>query len=487
MNLASIAEGHPDGSVALVSRGVPTTYGELRRDVGGLRSGLVAQGVAPGDRVAILCANNRLFVVAYLAVLGAGAVAVPLNPQSPPVEIGEQLRTVGAAAAVVGPAAARNFEAVEHGLATVLLSDDVDRSVGRDPTPVVDRQPDDLAVLVFTAGTAGSPKAAMLTHGNLHTNLRQAQAVPGRALTADDVSLGVLPLFHIFGLNVVLGLTLFAGASVVLVERIDPTTTLETVRNHGCTVVAGAPPIWVAWSQLPTATTEDFASVRLALSGAAPLPPAALAAMRDRFGVRIDEGYGLTEASPIVTSSVGDDVAPGSIGRPLPGLSIRLVDEDGEDAPLGDPGEVWVQGPNVFAGYWNDPEATAAVLTADGWLRTGDVAVADEHGALRLVDRQKDLIIVSGFNVYPAEVEEVLRRHPAVEDAAVVGVPHPHSGEAVKAFVVVRKGAAVEEDELIEHCAGRLARYKCPAKILFAAALPVGAGGKLLRRQLRDA
>jgi long-chain acyl-CoA synthetase len=480
VNLASIVEGHPDDAVALIGRGVRTTYGELRADVARARAGLVARGVAPGDRVALLCANNRLFVVGYLAVLGAGAVAVPLNPLSPPAELAAELDVVGATAAIVGPSAARSFD---QPLDLVLTAEDVEGLDGP-PAPIVERDADDLAALLFTAGTAGAPKAAMLTHGNLHTNIRQAQAVPEDALRAGDVVLGVLPLFHVFGLNVVLGVTLHAGGTVVLVERFDPATGLETVRDHGCTVVAGAPPMWASWAALPDGDPAALASVRLAVSGAAPLSPQTAAAVRDRFGITLREGYGLTEASPVVASSAG--TAPGTIGRPLSGVSIRLVDEGGDDVPLGDPGELWVRGPNVFAGYWHDEAATARALTPDGWLRTGDVAVADADGTLRLVDRMKDLVIVSGFNVFPAEVEAVLRSHPAVADAAVVGVPHPHTGEAVKAFVVVRPGAAVEEDDLVHHCEARLARYKCPTKVVFVAELPTGAAGKVLRRSLRE-
>lgn len=480
MNLASIVDGHPDEAVALVSRRVATTYGELASDIGRLRGGLAGLGLRPGDRIAILCANNRQFVVAYLAALGAGGAVVPLNPASPAAELDEQLVAVGARAAIIGPSAAGT---VSGDLEIALEAGDVARLVAEsEPVPIVERGPDDPALLVFTAGTAGSPKAATLTHGNLHTNLRQVQAVPGRALHADDVSLGVLPFFHIFGLNVVLNLTLLAGASVVLVERFDPATALDTIRDHGVTVVAGAPPMWVAWSSMAGADRASFASVRIATSGAAPLPTDAARTMRERFGVSVEEGYGLTEASPVVTT-LGRD---GSIGYPVPGVSVRLVGEDGEDVPLGDPGEIWVHGPNVFAGYWNDRDATSAVLTADGWLRTGDIAVADDRGSLRIVDRAKDLIIVSGFNVYPAEVEGALRSHPAVAAAAVVGVPHPHTGEAVKAFVVPRSGHAVEEDELIAHCGSRLARYKCPEKILFVETLPVNPGGKVVRRDLRD-
>ncbi|HVF32799.1 MAG TPA: AMP-binding protein, partial [Acidimicrobiales bacterium] len=208
-------------------------------------------------------------------------------------------------------------------------------------------------------------------------------------------------------------------------------------------------------------------------------------AFHDRYGKQVFQGYGLTEASPTVTASVIGGVSqPASIGLPLPGIEVRLVDEEGEDALLGDSGEIWVQGPNVFAGYWNDEVATGRALDPDGWLRTGDIAVADDDGYLYIVDRAKDLVIVSGFNVYPAEVEEALLEHPGVEAVAVIGVAHPHSGETVKAFVVAAGGHHLEEDEIIEFCAGRLARYKCPTKVTFVAELPMGLGGKLLRREL---
>jgi long-chain acyl-CoA synthetase len=495
VNLAHLLDGHADDGTALVSRGKPVSFRSLREDVDRTRGALAGLGLEPGDRVALICANNPIFVTAYLAVLGRGGVAVPLNPTSPAVELRRQLAAVGARAAVVGPQSAgavAQLDRVELGdLEHVLVPPgvDLDGAVRLDdlpsePSPVVERAADDLAVLIFTAGTAGYPKAAMLTHGNLRSNIEQAQQVPGRRLESDDVSLGVLPLFHIFGLNVVLGMSLAAGARVVLVERFDPVSALETIRGHGCTVVAGAPPMWTAWSVLPEVDGDAFASVRLAVSGASKLPTETVAAMQRRFGLRVDEGYGLTEASPIVTSSVGEGAKAGSIGRPVPGVSIRLV-EDGEDALLGDSGEIWVRGPNVFAGYWNDPEATADALTSDGWLRTGDVAVADDDGDLWIVDRAKDLIIVSGFNVFPAEVEEVLLEHPAIDAAAVAGVDHPHTGEAVKAWVVPVAGGQLDEDSVIEFCADRLARYKCPTKVMFVDEIPHGLGGKVLRRALR--
>jgi len=499
MNLANIVDQHAESSTALVSQGRVTTYGQLRRQVGELRGGLVRSGFEPGDRLAIVTANTWFFVVSYLAALGAGGVVVPLNPQAPAVELEHELAATGARVAVVGPRGRDSFAGVDRlavELERVLVpegvrldaADPLEELFGGEQVPVVGRDENDDALLMFTAGTAGPPKAARLSHGNLLANLRQVQAHPGLAIRPADVGLGVLPLFHIFGLNAVLGLALFAGGSVVLLERFDPVSSLEAVKDHGVTIIAGAPPLFASWATLPGADPAAMASVRLAVSGGAPLPDEVADAFRARFGKPVWQGYGLTETSPIVSSSlVGGEPRQGSIGVPLPGVDVRLVDVDGQDALAGDSGEVWVRGPNVFPGYWQDAEATASVLTGDGWLRTGDVAVTDDDGYLYLVDRAKDLIIVSGFNVFPAEVEEALVEHPSIAAAGVVGVVHPYSGEAVKAYVVPEPGRHLEEDEVIEFCAERLARYKCPSSVTFVEALPQGLVGKVLRRALRAA
>jgi long-chain acyl-CoA synthetase len=434
--------------------------------------------------VAIVAANNWYFVAGYLAVLGAGAVAVPLNPQSPPPEIEAELARVGARLAIVGPSAGDlgvDPASVPGFEGAVPVGDLLDAEA----VPIVDRAPDDVAVLLFTSGTAGSPQPAMLTHGNLTSNIDQVLANPSRPEGADEVALCALPLFHVFGLNAVLGVTLRVGGTAVLVERFDPHTSLEAVAEHNVSILTGVPTMWAAWAALPDARPDAMASVRYAVSGAAPLEAATRRAVNERFGIDLTQGYGLTEASPAVTSGLGHGAPDGSIGVPLPGVSLRLVDADGEDTLVGDPGEIWVKGPNVFPGYWGDEDATRQVLTDDGWLRTGDMAVVDDDGFLSLVDRAKDVIIVSGFNVFPAEVEEVLELHPAVEAAAVVAVPHPHSGEAVKAFVVLADGAVVDEQSLTDHAAAHLARYKCPSTIAFVDEVPHGVTGKVLRRALR--
>lgn len=495
MNLAHIIDSHPADHVAIISRGRPTTYGALRDQVAHVRGGLAALGVGKGDRVALLCGNGRYFVDLYLAALGLGAVTVPLNPASPAPEIEREVHTVEAKVVVVEPLAAHawaqvnraNLPSVQHVVATetgtVPGADSAfDDLLGAAQVPMVDVDPDDLAVLIFTSGTAGSPRAAMLSHGNLQTNIDQGQQADG--VVAADVVYGVLPMFHIFGLNVVLGLSLARGATVVLVQRFDPSTALDTIRERQVTVIPGAPPLWLAFSHFDDAPADSFASVRLALTGAAKMPEEANRRLTDRFGLVLREGYGLTEASPVVTSSAGITPKVGSVGKVLDGVQVRLVDEHGDDALAGDSGEIWVKGANVFLGYLGEPEATARVLTEDGWLRTGDIAVVDDDGYLYLVDRAKDLVIVSGFNVYPAEVEEVLMEHPAVDEVGVVGVPHPHTGEAVKAFVVLKPGATAHEDTLVSWCLDNLARYKCPAKILFVDELPRNVSGKLLRKDL---
>ncbi|NBQ98919.1 MAG: long-chain fatty acid--CoA ligase [Actinobacteria bacterium] len=496
MNLARIIDGHPDASTALISHGRTTTYGQLRRQVAALRAEFVALGLRRGECVALLCGNTPYFVVSYLAAVGVGAVVAPLNPTSPAPEIEKELAVVQPAVVIIEPAALATWERIpsdiRHGVRTVMATeghgiegahtlDEV--FAGDGSVDSVDVDPSTPAVYMFTSGTAGSPKAAVLTHGNLLSNIEQSTAVEN--MSPSDVTFGVLPMYHIFGLNVMLCNTLAVGASIVLVQRFDPVSTIETLRERGVTVMLGAPSIWMALNQLLDVPADAFAKVRLALSGAAKLPEQVIHSLSNRFGLQVLEGYGLTEASPVVTTSIDMPFTPGSIGRPVPGVEVRIVDENGDDAFVGDSGEIWVRGPNVFAGYLNDPEATARVLSPDGWLRTGDIAVADEAGHIFMVDRAKDLIIVSGFNVFPAEVEEVLTAHPDIVDAAVVGTAHPHTGEAVRAYVVLRPGTHLDEDTVVDHCRAHLARYKCPSKVLFVDQVPRNMTGKLQRYSLR--
>jgi long-chain acyl-CoA synthetase len=498
VNLAHIIDGHDADSIALIWRNRTTTYGELRDQVAAFRGGLAASGVAADDRIAIVVGNSPHFVVAYLATIGLGAVAVPLNPSSPGPELQSELAVVGARVVIVDKLGAANWAHVERSAVpsveltivceSASAGDDVvafDDLLASEPVDVVDVDGAHLAALMFTSGTAGSPRAAMLTHANLRANLDQSRSAEGH-IGADDVIYGVLPLFHIFGLNVVVGLGLCVGATILLVQRFDPATAVQSIRDRGVTVIPGAPALWGAFAHFDELDADAFSNVRLALSGASRLPISVARTMQERFGIEIREGYGLTEASPIVTTSTGVTPRFGSVGRALAGVEVRLVNANGE-ALVGDVGEVLVRGDNIFAGYYNDPTATAEVLDGDGWLHTGDMATTDDDGYLYLVDRSKDLVIVSGFNVYPAEVEEMLVTHPAVSEAAVVGVAHPHTGEAVKAYVVAAAGSDVDEETLIEFSLDHLARYKCPSKVIFVEALPRNTSGKLVRRNLDDA
>jgi long-chain acyl-CoA synthetase len=478
-------------------------------------------GVGPGDRVALAWPTSVDFVVAYLAVLATGAVAVPLNPNSPVAELVRELGVVTPTVLLAGGAVAEGAGALADGLspapllvlpatagptgeggsaasweelsgATAGPRDGEGGDAAAAALPVVERGEDEIAVLLFTSGTSGAAKAAMLTHGNLGANLRQMLALPGEIVRADDVSLAAVPLFHVFGLNVALGLSLATGAALVLEERFDARESLEALGELGVTNLLGVPTMFAAWLALARADPEvaaraPLAGVRRAISGAAALPGELAAGFESTFGVPVWQGYGLTEAAPAVSTSLGTGRnRAGSVGLPLPGVSVRLVDEAGEDVLAGDPGEIWVQGPNVFAGYFGDPEGSAEVLTPEGWLRTGDIGVIGEEGDLFIVDRSKDLVIVSGFNVYPAEVEKVVATLAGVAEAVVVGRPDPETGEAVDVVLVVAPGAALGEEEVRAHCGGRLARYKCPTRVRFVSELPRGLAGKALRRALRE-
>jgi long-chain acyl-CoA synthetase len=511
------AAEHPD-RLALVAGDTRWTYGELHERADAACAGLLALGVAAGDRVTLILGTTPGFVAAFAGVLRAGAVAVPLLPSLAPDELRYALDDSGASVVLVGPERLAAVREIHGALpaAPIVVGDipadhdtdtDHDTATGHaDDTgpevrrwdevcadlatpPELSRSGDDLAALVYTSGTTGRPRGAMLTRDNLAAN--QDQSLAGRFdVGPDDVVLLVLPLAHIYSLNVGLGAAVTAGASLVLEERFEPRATLQTIADNAVSIVLGAPPMYVAWLQLAEgaseALTTAFASVRLAVSGAAPLPIAVFERFRALTGQAIEEGYGLTEAAPSVATSAMAPVArPGSVGMPLPGIDLRLVDEQGRDVEPGDPGEIWVRGANVFRGYWQDPEATEAARTRDGWLRTGDIGSRDHDGFLYLVDRRRDLILVNGFNVYPREVERVLLEDDAVAEAAVVGAEHPLTGQTVVAHVVARDGGSIDVDALYEHLRSQLARYKCPTRIEVVGALPQTATGKVRRAVLR--
>jgi long-chain acyl-CoA synthetase len=494
--LRRTASERPD-HLAVVFEGGAWTYGDLDARVEEATAVLQELDVAPGDRVALVLGTTPAFVVAACAVLRAGAAMVPLLPGLAPDELRYALADSAAKVAVVGPERASEVAALRSALPDLrhllasgtavpgveVLEDRMDAA--SPPVPVV-RSPEDLAALVYTSGTTGRPRGAMLTRRNLAAN--QDQSLAGRfEVGPDDVVLLVLPLAHIYSLNVGLGACVTAGATMVLLSRFDPAGALDAIDDHRVTVLLGAPPMYVAWLEGGHLEGRPLPSLRLAVSGAAPLPVPVLLRFAEATGVIIEEGYGLTEASPSVTSnSMAPEARPGSVGMPLPGIELRLVGEDGEDVEPGDPGEVWVRGPNVFRGYFHDDEATAAALTPDGWLRTGDVGTEDPDGYLYLVDRKRDLIIVNGFNVYPREVERVVLEDDTVAQVAVVGAPHPLTGETVVAHVLPRTGEEVDPAAVATRCREKLARYKCPSRIEVVDELPQTATGKIRRRELRE-
>ncbi|MDQ3986569.1 MAG: long-chain fatty acid--CoA ligase [Actinomycetota bacterium] len=464
------------------------SYAELDAEVDRVASGLVGLGVTKGDRVAIAMPNIPHFVYAYFGVLRAGAVAVPLNAMLTQGEISEILSDA-APRVVLGAAGpgevAAKAASVAPGVEKILTVESWDELGPAEAFSQVSVADDDLAVLAYTSGTTGKPKGAMLSHGNLIANIEQQQSVPTDQVREDDVLLITLPLFHIFGLNVPLGLLVRNAATGVLLERFEPVSSLRTIEAEQVTILFGAPPMYVAWVTTPGADQYDLSSVRLAVSGAAPIPVSVIEAFGDMFAVEIDEGYGLTETAPTLTSN---RMAPrpkrGTVGRPLPDVEMRIVDESGNDVEMGDPGEIVVKGPNVFQGYWQREEETEKVFR-DGWFHTGDVAVQDEDGFIQLVDRMRDLVIVSGFNVYPSEVEAALLQNPKIKDAVVVGVPHEYRGETLKAYVVLSPGEEIGEDEIIAGVRARLARFKCPESVEIVEELPYLLSGKVSRRALR--
>ncbi len=476
MNLASVIVGHPGERAALIDGDRTVTYGELRASVAAIQQRIVEAGFGPDDRIVLAAGNEPLFAAGAFAIMAAGATVVPINPFSPVLELKRKLETVDPSLILVG----------EEGH-WIIGDPDAPRTPMIDMTTlkpsdvqpeIVARHDDDIAFMLLTSGVSGDSKVAMLSHKNL--DWIQESITGPEGLNRDDVTLGSLPFAHIFGLNAVLLTSLRLGAKVVLQRRFDVDESLRLIRLHKVTSLTGAPPMWQRWATAD-APDDSLQSIKHATSGAAFLPIDTYTAIKERYGVEIGEGYGLTETSPVVTWSRGVDIKPTSVGKPLAGVEVVLVEADGTPVDEGDTGEIVVRSPGVFKGYLDAPEITSQVLTEDGWFWTGDVGVFDSDGYLYLVDRVKDLIIVSGFNVYPADVENVIMEHPDVRGAVVVGTPHGMTGEAVVAHV----SGDVSEQDLDAFVRMRLAGYKCPSKYLFVDELPIAPTGKLIRRELR--
>lgn len=476
------------GHVAIVDGDRRTTYAGLDSAIDAFAAGLARAGVQEGDRVALLLSNRTEFAVAYFGILRRGAVAVPMNTSSAPDEVEHALAEVSpkmifaevAHRPVLQELAPKTTQIMLVGSSQWANLVAEGRKLALEPPATA---PESVAVLLFTAGSTGRPKAAMLSHRALVDNVEEMLELSHPApVLPEDVVLGVLPLFHVYSLNTVLALTLAAGATLVLQPRFAPRETLELVRSAGITVIGGAPPMYIAWSAEPD-LREMLADVRLMSSGSAPLPPAVFEQFVTTTGKPIWEGYGLTECSPVVsTALVSGRPKAGSVGRPLPGIEVMLVDQGGDPAEDGT-GEIYVRGASLFSGYWPDGHGGP---DSNGWFATGDVAVLDDDGDLRLVDRRKELILVSGFNVYPREVERVIAELPGVAEVAVIGVPHPYSGEAVKAFVSPLPGRSIDASAVVAHCEQRLARFKCPTIVEVIEEMPHSSIGKIARGTLRE-
>jgi long-chain acyl-CoA synthetase len=492
MNLASILADAVEGSadkVAFKLDDAELTYAMLDEGSARMAGLLRAAGVGPGDRVGIMLPNVPYFPVAYYAVLRLGAVVVPMNVLLKGREVRYYLEDPGAKALIAWKgfeeAAREGSEGLDLELFVVTPGDFEQRLAGAEPArEIVDRAEDDTAVILYTSGTTGSPKGAELTHANMLTNCRittESVIVVGE----DDRLLGALPLFHSFGQTCGMNVSINARATVSLIPRFDPVKALEILERDRITVFEGVPTMYNALLAVPDRDRYDVSSLRVCVSGGASLPVETLRSFEEAFGCKLLEGYGLSETSPVASFNHPHmQQKAGSIGTPIEGVEMKAIDDDGDEVPQGEPGEIAIRGHNVMKGYWQRPDATAEAIDDDGWFKTGDVATVDEDGYFFIVDRKKDMIIRGGYNVYPREIEEILYAHPAVLEAAVLAVPHDELGEEVGAAVVLNEGAEATADELREHCKSELAAYKYPRRIWFLDELPKGPTGKILKREI---
>lgn len=520
--LLTAARAEPDRiAFSEAATGRTVTWSALNDLVDRVAHGLSAAGMVAGYRVMIAAGNRIEFVAAYLGVLRARMVAVPINPRSATGEVIRMLADSGARLVLADSGTVAGVRAAVEGVGEALdagadwADQDGAAAAAGQPAPVRPRvvtigttlepgersfdqlvaasgeaapgvtDPESLAVLLYTSGTSGRPRAAMLSHRALLANIEQAAAVQPPLIAGQDVVFGVLPLFHVYGLNAVLGQVLRQHARMVLVDGFDPEGSLDIIEDEAVSVVPVAPPVFAYWMRVP-GLEDRLGPVRTVLSGSAPLAPELTEAFTARTGLRIHQGYGLTEAAPVVTSTqVGDADNPRSVGAALPGIELRLADERGESPAHGDAGQILVRGANLFSGYWPDG---ADGPDAEGWWATGDLGYLDESGNLFLVDRLKDLVIVSGFNVYPSEVEDVVEEVGGVAEAAVVGAQDEETGEAVVAYVRPEPGTDPEDlvARVRAHCAGRLAGFKQPSTVHVVDTLPHTGTGKVQKGRLRE-
>lgn len=494
--LKATASRLPD-KPALICDDETLTYRELQRQVLSLAYNLQKMGVLKGDRVALLFPNCNEMAVAYFACAALGAVAVPLNNRLTGKDLTYILRDCGARMIVVGYQFFEIFQTIREGLPSLkdVIYAGPERKPGAvyfgdllgaaEPPPDVDLNPDDGAVIMYTSGTTGLPKGAVMTHRNVFTNARNC----GAALTykENDITLIVVPLFHVTGLNSQLVAFLYVGGTCVILKAYKTAEMIKAIERHRITVLFNVPTMYVLLLINEELKNTDISSLRMAAYGGAPMDRETIVALKERLGLDLYNAYGLTESSSLTTVLPACDAvrkAP-SVGLPVSGVQIKTIATDGRETPAGEAGELLIKGPNIVRGYFNKPEATQKSII-DGWLHTGDVARIDDEGYVFIVDRMKDMIVRGGENIYSIEVESVLNSHPQVLESAVVPEPHPIFGEVVKAFVVLRPDTQATPEEIIEFCQRNIADYKVPASVVFLNELPRNPGGKVVKNRLKE-
>jgi long-chain acyl-CoA synthetase len=490
MNLAGLlkdaSERDPD-HVAIKLDDLELTYAALDAASAQIAGLLREHGFEPGDRVGIMLPNVPYFPVIYYGILRAGGVVVPMNVLLKKREVAFYLEDPGAKLLFAWHGFAEDAQAgADQAGAECLLVEPgkFEDQVGA-AEPISDwaqTDDDDTAVILYTSGTTGQPKGAELTHANLTRNAQASQAL--FSLGSDAVVLGALPLFHSFGQTCGMNATISGGGTLTLIPRFDPAKALEIIQRDKVNIFQGVPTMYGAMLHLGEREDYDSSSLKLCASGGSAMPVELLRGFEDAFGCKVLEGYGLSESSPVASFNHPDrERKPGSIGTPIEGVEMKVVDEDGNDVAQGEVGEIAITGHNVMKGYWNKPKETAETIK-EGWLHTGDMATIDEEGYFFIVDRKKDMIIRGGYNVYPREIEEVLYEHPAVREAAVLGVPHDEYGEEIGAAVALKDGESVTESELRDFVKEQVAAYKYPRQIWFVEDLPKGPTGKILKREI---
>jgi long-chain acyl-CoA synthetase len=495
--LERTARDYPD-QTAVIDRDQKWSYRELKRAVDRFASALYRLGFRKGDRIGVMLPNSVEYIISYYGIHRLGGILVQVNPMYQPYELEYIFQDSGAKWLITQRGHMRKLEQIGYDARLKLIFADgssgvdghdfyglISNSSGELPPLEIDSQ--DLAVLQYTGGTTGKAKGVMLTHFNLVNNVLQSFAFSaGEFKCPGERILSVTPFFHVYGMTGAMNVAVYAAATIICLDRFEVNRTLELIRRYQPTFFPGVPTMYIALLNHPDSASAGLDCIKICNSGSAPMPVEVMREFERKTGAKIVEGYGLSEASPVThRNPIFGPRKPGSIGVPLPNTDAKIVDlETGTiELPPGEPGELIIKGPQVMKGYWNKPEETAQALR-DGWLYTGDIATMDEDGYFYIVGRKKEMIIASGYNIYPTEVEEVIYQHPAVAEACVFGVPDPYRGETVKAAVVLKDGANATEAELIDWCKERLAKYKVPQSVEFRKQLPKSTIGKILRRKL---